>query len=128
MFDKLKTLKQEEKQSLTEPARGEEPDLSDIQLLLELRLQKEREKVVKAPFPNLVQNVEKREWTPGSKRVGAIGVKLGMSCLWLKNGSRIGVTLVQVRGLCQNYDMSKVRPLSSLLLPSKEFLLSKMPM
>lgn len=35
-------------------------------------------------------------WTSGSKRVGAIGVKLGMSALWLKDGRRVPVTLVQV--------------------------------
>lgn len=39
---------------------------------------------------------EKAEWTEGCKRVGAIGVKLGMMPLWLKNGKRVPVTLVQV--------------------------------
>ncbi|KAK3727543.1 hypothetical protein QZH41_018646 [Actinostola sp. cb2023] len=39
-------------------------------------------------------------WTSGSKRVGAIGIKLGMSALWLKDGRRVPVTLVQIKD-CQ---------------------------
>lgn len=35
-------------------------------------------------------------WTTGSKRVGTVGVKLGMSALWLKDGRRVPVTLIQV--------------------------------
>ena len=39
---------------------------------------------------------ENATWTEGCKRAGAIGVKLGMMPLWLKNGERVPVTLVQV--------------------------------
>ena len=35
-------------------------------------------------------------WTTGSKRVGTIGIKLGMSALWLNDGRREAVTLIQV--------------------------------
>ena len=44
---------------------------------------------------------EKATWSDGCKRVGAIGVKLGMMPLWLKNGQRVPVTLVQVMYRCQ---------------------------
>lgn len=37
------------------------------------------------------------KWTPESKRVGLVGVKLGMSALWLKNGTRKPVTLIEVK-------------------------------
>ena len=45
----------------------------------------------------------KYPWTSGSKRVGAIGVKLGMSALWLKDGRRMAVTLIQVREIVRNF-------------------------
>ena len=47
----------------------------------------------------------KYPWTSGSKRVGAIGVKLGMSALWLKDGRRMAVTLIQVREIVRNLVM-----------------------
>ena len=60
---------------------------------LEKELEEEREKDTRAPP---VIDPENATWTEGSKRVGAIGVKLGMMPLWLKNGERVPVTLVQV--------------------------------
>ena len=38
----------------------------------------------------------KNVWTSESKRVGAIGVKLGCSSMWTKEGYRHAVTLIQV--------------------------------
>ena len=35
-------------------------------------------------------------WNPSSKRTGLIGVKLGMMPMWMKNGSRVPVTLIRV--------------------------------
>ncbi|EDO33905.1 predicted protein, partial [Nematostella vectensis] len=37
------------------------------------------------------------EWQKSSKRTGAVGVKLGMSALWLKDGRRLPVTLIQIK-------------------------------
>ena len=36
-------------------------------------------------------------WTPSSRRVGAIAIKLGMSHVWLTDGRHVPVTLLQVR-------------------------------
>lgn len=36
------------------------------------------------------------EWTPNSRRVGAIGIKLGTSVLWTKEGFRHACTVIQV--------------------------------
>jgi len=46
--------------------------------------------------PSLIEP-EKAVRGPKSVRVGAIGVKLGMSSIWLKNGERVAVTLVQIK-------------------------------
>lgn len=35
-------------------------------------------------------------WKPGSKRTGLIGIKLGMMPMWMKNGTRVPVTLIRV--------------------------------
>jgi len=48
-----------------------------------------------APQAALLQT--QSEWTPSSRRVGAIAIKLGMSQLWLTNGRHMPVTLLQVR-------------------------------
>jgi len=45
-------------------------------------------------------NPDKVGWTTGSKRAGTISVKLGMSALWLKDGRRVPVTLLQIKD-CQ---------------------------
>uniref|UniRef100_A0A8C5PEF1 Large ribosomal subunit protein uL3m n=1 Tax=Leptobrachium leishanense TaxID=445787 RepID=A0A8C5PEF1_9ANUR len=35
-------------------------------------------------------------WTPGSERVGLVGIKLGMMPMWTNSGKRIAVTMLQV--------------------------------
>lgn len=35
-------------------------------------------------------------WQPGSMRCGAVGIKLGVQYLWLKDGQRVSATLVQI--------------------------------
>ena len=67
--------------------------VGEIQFDVEQAVAVEKEKAERRP-----QDVEpeKATWSEGCKRVGAIGVKLGMMPLWLKNGQRVPVTLVQV--------------------------------
>lgn len=55
---------------------------------------KQREKALRVKKLRINPHIVK--WKPSSKRVGAIGVKLGMSALWLKDGRRVPVTLIQV--------------------------------
>lgn len=62
----------------------------DLELELKRQGRRQRNRRVKI-------DPSKVAWTSGSKRVGAIGIKLGMSALWLKDGRRVPVTLVQVR-------------------------------
>ena len=50
---------------------------------------------VAAASPHVISDVSQTQWTPSSRRVGAIALKLGMSHLWLKDGGRVAVTLLQ---------------------------------
>lgn len=50
-----------------------------------------------AASPHVITDLSQAEWTPSSRRVGAIALKLGMSHLWLKDGNRMAVTLLQAR-------------------------------
>ena len=60
-------------------------------------VEKEIEKSNKIRFRTPVPiKPHKAQWTPDSKRVGLVGVKLGMSALWMKNGTRKPVTLIEV--------------------------------
>ena len=45
---------------------------------------------------HVISDLSQAKWTPSSRRVGAIALKLGMSHLWLKDGGRVAVTLLQV--------------------------------
>ncbi|EDV25572.1 uncharacterized protein TRIADDRAFT_3973, partial [Trichoplax adhaerens] len=36
-------------------------------------------------------------WQPGSRRTGLIGVKLGMMPMWMKDGTRVPVTLIKIQ-------------------------------
>jgi len=44
-----------------------------------------------------IQPATQSLWTPSSRRVGAIAIKLGMSHVWLTDGRHVPVTLLQVR-------------------------------
>lgn len=60
---------------------------------VEQELQKSREIRSRTPLPI---NPHEAQWTPESKRAGLIGVKIGMTALWMKDGKRKPVTLVEV--------------------------------
>jgi len=80
----------------TEPALLHGPrkplkPLSDDYVKQELG--KSREIRSRTPLPI---NPHEAQWTPESKRAGLIGVKIGMTALWLKDGKRKPVTLVEV--------------------------------
>ena len=66
----------------------------EIKFDIQKEINEEKEKETRVP-PAI--DPENATWTEGTKRVGAIGVKLGMIPLWLKNGKRVPVTMVQVR-------------------------------
>ena len=59
----------------------------------ETRLQEEKQKDI---TKELNIELKKREWTENSVRAGAVGVKLGMTYLWRKNGKPTRATLIQV--------------------------------
>lgn len=40
-----------------------------------------------------------REWTPGSRRVGAVGMKCGMSQAWSATGERVPLTVIEIQDL-----------------------------
>ena len=58
----------------------------------------EKSKKIRSKAPVWI-NPREAQWTPESKRVGLVGIKLGMTCLWLKDGTRKPVTLVEVIAL-----------------------------
>ena len=60
---------------------------------VEKELEKSREIRSRTPLPI---NPHEAQWTPESKRAGLIGVQIGMTALWLKDGKRKPVTLVEV--------------------------------
>ncbi len=68
-------------------------DLTDDHDELMRRVAEERKKVVPK---DLKIDLTKQEWTENSLRAGAIGVKIGMSSLWRKDGKRVFVSLIQV--------------------------------
>lgn len=68
-----------------------------VKPLSEEYVQQELEKSRKIRFRTpLPINPREAQWTPESKRAGLIGVKIGMTALWLKDGTRKPVTLVEV--------------------------------
>ena len=75
------------------PEHLKERNIREIKFDIEQELMVEKKKIERKP--PLIEP-EKATWSEGCKRVGAIGVKLGMMPLWLKNGHRVPVTLVQV--------------------------------
>lgn len=75
------------------PEHLKDPNVRKIRFDIDQELTMEKEKAERKPP---VVEPEKATWSVGCKRVGAIGVKLGMMPLWLKNGRRVPVTLVQV--------------------------------
>ena len=62
---------------------------------------KEDAKQVRVKLPEFI-NPKTSEWTETSKRVGAIGEKVGGSTMWTKDGKRHYVTLVQVSKTIRN--------------------------
>ncbi|XP_028392353.1 39S ribosomal protein L3, mitochondrial-like isoform X1 [Dendronephthya gigantea] len=79
------------------PKHLKDLNVRDIRFDIDQELSMEKEKAERKPP---VVEPEKATWSAGCKRVGAIGVKLGMIPLWLKNGRRVPVTLVQLKD-CQ---------------------------
>ena len=75
------------------PEHLKERNVRKIKFDIEQELMIEKEKRERKPP---VIEPDKATWSEGCKRVGAIGVKLGMQPLWLKNGQRVPVTIVQV--------------------------------
>ena len=75
------------------PKHLQERQVREIKFDVDQEVMVEKEKAERKPP---VIEPEKAAWSEGCKRVGAIGVKLGMMPLWLKNGQRVPVTVVQV--------------------------------
>jgi hypothetical protein len=75
------------------PEHLKERSVGEVKFDVDQELMVEKEKAERKPA---AIEPEKATWSEGCKRVGAVGVKLGMMPLWLKNGQRVPVTLVQV--------------------------------
>ncbi len=91
-----------EKKSKERKADGPSQKKRDVGLAddhdeLMRRVAEERKKVVPK---DLKIDLTKQEWTENSLRAGAIGVKIGMSSLWRKDGKRVFVSLIQAYMLC----------------------------
>ena len=82
----------------------------EIKFHVDQELAVEKEKAEREP--SAIQP-EKATWSEGCKRVGAVGVKLGMMPLWLKNGQRVPVTLVQVMYIDQVHSQQRHRMVAS---------------
>ena len=64
-------------------------------VVIQKKFQNERDAVTAVDIEKYI-NKNKTEWTPESVRFGAIGVKLGTSVLWTKDGFRHPCTLIHV--------------------------------
>jgi len=64
--------------------------------IIEKRIQEERERNIALDLESLI-DPKSAVWTPESKRVGAIGLKLGCTSMWTKEGLRHAVTLIQIK-------------------------------
>ena len=82
----------------------------EIKFDVDQELAVEKEKAEREP-PAI--QPEKATWSEGCKRVGAVGVKLGMMPLWLKSGQRVPVTLVQVMYIDQVHSQQHHRMVAS---------------
>lgn len=63
--------------------------------ILDERKQIEKERNSRLDLESMIDQ-KSAVWTSESKRVGAIGVKLGCTTMWTKEGLRHAVTLIQV--------------------------------
>ncbi len=89
LYDVYLEKKAEREPLRPRPITEEGPVIND----LATRMEEERKKIVKK---DLDIKLEKREYTEKSVRAGAVGVKIGMSTLWRKDGKRVLVSLIQV--------------------------------
>lgn len=64
-------------------------------LELEQKIVNEKHRLAPIDLHKYIEN-NRTEWTPDSRRVGAVGIKLGTTVLWTKEGFRHACTLIQV--------------------------------